>query len=295
MRSGSTGFPLEIKRESHPKSAGIETHRSMVKAWECDSFGHFTVAYYFDRIADASATLRERLGGERWSPVEYAASFVVELRAGEAFHVESGVIGASEGLLRLGHRLFNSATGKLCTAIEERVQLPTGDPLPSEHRIAWDVAKEDPGFADEMSRGLIASARDRVRPTEVDARGELTLASYVHRSSIGCIQLLTAMGLTPDYLREQRKGFSTFGVDLRLEPPGPRAGDALALASGLMHLGSSSVRMIHRLFDARTGRRVATLRQSGVHFDLEARRSTPIPSDLRAKAAALVMRSGTTR
>jgi len=35
-------------------STGIETHRSMVKAWECDSFGHFTVAYYFDRIADAS-------------------------------------------------------------------------------------------------------------------------------------------------------------------------------------------------------------------------------------------------
>ncbi len=44
---------------------GIETHRSMVKAWECDSFGHFTVAYYFDRFADASATLLEMLAAAR--------------------------------------------------------------------------------------------------------------------------------------------------------------------------------------------------------------------------------------
>jgi hypothetical protein len=35
---------------------------------------------------------------------------------------------------------------------------------------------------------------------------------------------------------------------------------------------------------------VATLRQSGVHFDLEARRSTAVPDDLRAKAASLMLR-----
>ncbi len=58
-----------------------------------------------------------------------------------------------------------------------------------------------------------------------------------------------------------------------------------------MHLGSSSVRMVHRLHDSRSGRRVATLRQSGVHFDLDARRSTPIPEELRAKAAGLVLRT----
>jgi acyl-CoA thioesterase FadM len=50
------------------------------------------------------------------------------------------------------------------------------------------------------------------------------------------------------------------------------------------------VRMIHRVTDARSGRRVATLRQSGVHFDLEARRSTAVPDDLRKKAASLILR-----
>jgi acyl-CoA thioester hydrolase len=202
------------------------------------------------------------------------------------------VIATKEGELRLGHRLVNSATGKLCTTVEERMEVPLGGPRPTGPAIEWEAAKEDPGFADEMTAGLVASARDRVRATEVDATGEFSLASYVHRSSIGCIQLLTAMGLTPDYLREARRGFSTFEVALRLDPPRPKAGDPLALMSGLMQLGSSSVRMIHRIADARSGRRVGTLRQSGVHFDLEARRSAPIPQELRGKAAALLMRTG---
>ncbi len=280
-------------------SAAIETHRSMVKAWECDSFGHFTVAYYFDRIADASATARETLAvPEGWAPAEYLARFASELRAGEAFHIESGVIAVENAGLRLGHSLVNSATGKVCTTIEERLQGTPDSPALSTrehealraHAVTWESTKEDPSFADNAAEGWITSARDRARPSELDATGHLGLAGYVHRSSIGCIQLLTAMGLSPDYLREFRRGFSTFEVKLRLEAQGPVAGGALAVTSGLLQLGSSSVRMIHRLSDARSGRRVATLRQSGVHFDLEARRSTPIPAELRAKAASLVLR-----
>ncbi|HLJ20898.1 MAG TPA: thioesterase family protein [Stellaceae bacterium] len=108
-------------------STGIETHRSMVKAWECDSFGHFTVAYYFDRIADASATAREALSiPEGWMPAEYTARFISELRAGEVFHVESGVIAVEDVALRLGHSLINSATGNVCSTIEERLAANAG-------------------------------------------------------------------------------------------------------------------------------------------------------------------------
>jgi acyl-CoA thioester hydrolase len=276
----------------------IETHRSMVKAWECDSFGHFTVAYYFERIADASATARERLAvPEGWTTTEYLARFASELRAGEAFHIESGVVSAEDAVLRLGHSLYNSATGKLCTTIEERLEASPGRALSSRDREAltahaarWESAKDDPGFGDSVTEGWITGARDRVRPAELDETGHLGLAGYVHRSSIGSIQLLTGMGLSPDYLRESRRGFSTFEIKLRLEAPGPVAGDALVVSSGLLQLGSSSVRMIHRLSDARTGRRVALQRQAGVHFDLEARRSTPIPAELRAKAESFVLR-----
>lgn len=283
----------------------IETHRGVVKAWECDSFGHFTVAYYFDRFADASASLRDRLAGEPALPqggtsTEFLARFVSELRAGEALHIESGVIEATANVLRLGHKMINSATGKLATTVEERVQIAAGAwPLEKgqpailgAHGVEWESPEDDPGFADEAAAGFIDSARDRVRRGEVDETGQLALANYVHRSSAGCIQLLTAMGLTPDYLREARRGFSTFEIRLRLESTGPEVGDAVSVQSGLAHLGSSSVRMVHRMFDARARRRVATLRQSGVHFDLEARRSTPIPDEIRRRAAALVVAAG---
>lgn len=285
---------------------GIETHRGMVKAWECDSFGHFTVAYYFDRFADASATLLETLAAERglgtvasWTPTEYHARFVAELRGGEVLHVESGVISAEAAELRVGHRLVNSATGKVCTTVEERVQAKSGAaPLGNAElrrlagpAIGWELAKDDPGFADGAKEGLIPTGRDRVKSWEADESGALALPNYVHRSSVGCIQLLTAMGLPPEYLRDNHRGFSTFEIKLRLDGPGPKPGDALRLESGVMHLGSSSVRMVHRLHDIGSGRRVATLRQSGVHFDLDARRSTPIPGDLRAKAASLVLRA----
>lgn len=281
-------------------STAIETHRSMVKAWECDSFGHFTVAYYFDRIADASATAREMLEvPQGWTPVEYLARFTSELRAGEVFHIESGVIAVEDGAIRLGHNLINSATGNTCSAIEERLAPTSGGPALSARErealgaraVTWETGKPDPGFGDDATEGWITSARDHVRPLEIDATGHLGLAGYVHRSSIGCIQLLTAMGLSPDYLRQARRGFSTFEIKLRLDAPGPVLGQALTVTSGLLQLGTSSMRMIHRLSDARSARRVATLRQSGVHFDLEARRSTPIPAELRAKAESFVLRA----
>ena len=39
-----------------------ETCRSSVAAWECDVFAHLTIAYYFDRLADATAAMLAELG-----------------------------------------------------------------------------------------------------------------------------------------------------------------------------------------------------------------------------------------
>src|SRR5690242_12439068 len=164
-RPGSTVFPPETAAR-HGMSAPIETHRSMVKAWECDSFGHFTVAYYFDRIADASATEREALAvPEDWVPAEYVASFTSELRAGEAFHIESGVITVEDAAVRLGHKLINSASGKLCTTIVERLAATPGSAALSTRErealrtqaVPWDDSKEDGIFGDHTADGFVTS------------------------------------------------------------------------------------------------------------------------------------------
>jgi acyl-CoA thioester hydrolase len=59
--------------------------------------------------------------------------------------------------------------------------------------------------------------------------------------------------------------------------------------SALVHVGNSSLRLFHRMTDARTGGQVATLEQSGVHLDREARRSVPLPDALRSKAVAMLI------
>ena len=48
------------------------------------------------------------------------------------------------------------------------------------------------------------------------------------------------------------------------------------------------MRFYHRMENAETGEEVATLSQYGVHLDLDSRRPTPIPDDLRTRAEHLL-------
>jgi acyl-CoA thioester hydrolase len=89
-------------------------------------------------------------------------------------------------------------------------------------------------------------------------------------------------------MRAEQRGLSTFEFQLSIAAP-LRAGDLVRVQSALAHVGNSSLRLFHRMTDARTGGEVATLEQSGVHLDREARRSAPLPDALRSKALAMVI------
>ena len=61
------------------------------------------------------------------------------------------------------------------------------------------------------------------------------------------------------------------------------------MRSALLHVGGSSIRIFHRLTNAATGELAATLEQSGVHLDLDARRPTALPDELRERARTLLV------
>ena len=74
----------------------IETYRGTVHRWEVDNVDHFTVAYYFDRLSDATLNLLETLGlGAGYVRRERRACLTVdcyvrylhELRVGDIMHV----------------------------------------------------------------------------------------------------------------------------------------------------------------------------------------------------------------
>jgi acyl-CoA thioester hydrolase len=283
--------------------AFMETYRSVVAAWECDVMGHLTIAYYFDRFTDAAFALVERVAPSRapaaaaWRSRELLVRYQHELRAGDGLFIRSAVIGADDEAIRIGHELVNAATLDVATLVEHTLEprdLPYGG-IGEQRRVlaAAVMPWNTPGFeavaAPMRSERMIPTSRDRVKAAEIDERGELALAGVVHRFAHACLQVCIAIGMTPDYMRENRRGFSTFETRLDLVAPPPGAGDGLSVTSGLLATGNSSLRMLHELRNARSGERLALFHQFGVHFDLEARRSAAMPAALRDKAAALLI------
>jgi acyl-CoA thioester hydrolase len=273
----------------------LETYRGTVFRWEVDHNDHFTVAYYFARIADAGFGMLADLG---LSPLDTFTTdcfvrYQRELRVGDVMHVESGVVHAEPGAIVLGHKLFDSGAATLCTTVEQRVRVPGA--LPPEtarrveaRRVAWDGPARERRLRPTGLAGFRDSARDAVKPAELDVSGGVALSHYIHRFSAANGHAIASFGMTPAYMRGEHRGFSTFEFQLELGAP-LRAGDLVRVRSGLLHVGSSSLRLLHVMTREPGDEVVASLEQSGVHFDQEARRPAPLPPPLRERALGLLL------
>jgi acyl-CoA thioester hydrolase len=286
-----------------PPRALVETYRGTVTPGECDVMGHLTMGCYFDRLADAAFALIDRVAptpvppAAAWRSTSVFVRYTRELRAGDGLFIRSGVIGREGDEIRLGHEVVDAATGDVTTRVEHTLaprDLPYGA-FAEQRRVLGEAAIpwESPGFEDiaplNHPERMMESARNRVKAWEVDERGELALSGLVHRFADGCLQLASAIGITPDDIRRQRRGFSTFETRLHIAAPPPGAGDALLLKSGILGTGNSSVRMLHELFMAKSGESLALFYQSGVHFDLEGRRSVPLSPEQKKRAGDLTI------
>ncbi len=268
-----------------------ETYRGVVSAWECDVVEHFTIAYYFDRFADAARNLLElsELGEALTSrvgagPSRIVATFQHELRAGAAFHMTSAVIGTAGQSLSLGHQVIDTASGKPVTWVYETIALP--DLLPAAVRdkltalaTAWPGPEIPAPSARLQTQGAL-TARDRVKPWEIDERERLALPDFVHRFSGAGMHFLTSVGMTGEYMQKNRRGFSTFLLDVEIASEA-KAGERLDVRTAPAHLGNTSLKYVHTMTGA-DGRRVASMVQAGVQLDLDARRPTAFPADIRA-------------
>jgi acyl-CoA thioesterase FadM len=161
-----------------------------------------------------------------------------------------------------------------------------------EQRLAaWNGPEAEPRPELVAIAGFIATARGRVKPNDVDAAGHFALGAIVLRFSNASGQLGAAIGMDADVMQQQRRGFSTFELSLRTSAA-LRLDAPYLIETGIGHLGNSSLRMIHRMTDPRHGAEIARLSQFGVNLDLDARRPTRWPDDIRRRAAALVVPVG---
>ena len=275
-----------------------ETYRGAVPPWQCDVTEHFTIGYYFDRLEESAANLADELGigdlpRRADIPRRIDARFARELRAGASFHVESAALDVDNGL-RVGHRFVDSVNGEVVTWFDEHWDLSAA-PLTSQQRAAiearlavWNgpVAEQRPEPI--ATDAFIPTARGRVKQGDIDAAGHFALGAVVLRFSNSSGQLGAAIGMDAAFMQQQRRGFSTFVLILRISGALPLDAPYL-VETGIGHLGSSSLRMIHRMTDPRSGAEVARLSQYGVNLDLDARRPARWPDDIRGRAERLVV------
>jgi acyl-CoA thioesterase FadM len=275
----------------------LETYRGVVNPWECDVVQHFNITFYFDRFADASRNFLDLVGvsngrdaGMRNGSTRGVATFQHELRAGAGFHILTAVTRTDATVLELGHQVVDSTTGNTVTWFTETFAVPQTLPEGLRRKLAascvpWPGPKTGDRPAPGAHRGKL-TARDRVKPWEIGEDGTMSLPACVLRFSGAALQALTAIGMSGAYMQEQRRGFSTFELDLTRMGEAT-TGEMVDVTTAVSHLGKSSIRLAHRMTGAQ-GREIAFLTQSGVHLDMDARRSTPFPDELRASAQKLL-------
>jgi acyl-CoA thioesterase FadM len=271
----------------------IETYRGAVSPWETDVTEHFTVAFYFDRIAMAEASLAAALGLGATLRAggftrRYDVRYARELRAGSTFHVESAALGG-DGDVRLGHRFIDSLTGEAITWFDVHWD-GVAAKLPANHVAAWDGPEfETRADPTDLSK-LIPTSTGRVQPGDIDEFGRMGICGFIHKFTDASVQIGAAIGLTADYIKTGRRGFSTF--EFRVCISGSLGlGDRYQTRSGIAHLGNSSLRFLHVMSDG-DGREIARLGQFGVTLDLDARRPAPLAPELRERAERLVLPTG---
>lgn len=278
----------------------VETYRGGVIIQECDAFGHLNIAYYVERFADAAHELLQRLApGSRWRTHAVATRYITELRAGDPIAISSGVIALDAATLTIGHAASNGMGGPVTTVTEQVVALDAPD---GEAWAAWRGVLEMSiaGWKEQRfeavalpdQAGPLTTALSRVKTWEADEQGRLSLFGFIDRFSTANLVNMNQVGMNSTYMRAEKRGFATFETRLELALPAPAIGEGVAIKSGLLDLGNSSVKIMHEMRLARGDRRVARLYQAGVHFDLEARRSAPLPDALRAEARKLLIAGG---
>jgi len=285
-----------------------EVYRGWVMPSDCDITEHMTIASYVEKYGDATLALVEDLGfgydyRERdrraFPTVQCHATFNEELRVGDILHIEGALVGRRGKVLSFGQNMINSATGKTvatlhATTLHFDMDSRRSRDVPPEvgaaldaQVVAWSGPEPVSRDFPESLAGFVPSGRDTIKPSEVDVLGHVNFCEYIRRFSAANMHILTAVGFDAEFMRSQRRGVSTFELDIRYLRE-LHVGDLITVRSTLAEVGGSSFRLVHKMFNVRSGELAAQMSQYSVLLDLDARRPVRLPDDIRARAEALI-------
>jgi acyl-CoA thioester hydrolase len=300
---------------------GPEVWRGGVNTWECDEMGHMNVRFYVVRALEGLVGMAAALGMPRaFSPTagatllirEQHIRFLREALAGAALHMRGFVAEIGESEARLVQVLYH-ASGEPAASFQtvvSHVSPVDGRAFPwtdDTRRLAASLTAPIPDFAAARSvdlapvecqaslaradaLGLAHISSGAVLARDCDVFGRMSAEQFIGRVSDGIPGLA---GLTRKAIveaaaeRPTRVGGAV--LEYRLIHLGwPRAGDRIAIRSGLAGVDARTQRLVHWMVDPDGGRVWGAAEAVTVTLDLDKRKIVPVApaaqADLNARA-----------
>ena len=126
-----------------------------------------------------------------------------------------------------------------------------------------------------------------VYPWHCDEMGHMNVMWYVGKFDEGTRHFFHALGLTPQFLRANKRGMAAIEQVIQYKRE-LLAGDIVTVHSVLLEIKEKVVRFQHEMRKADTDEVAAVTILTAVHLDKVARRACAFPAEVRAKAEALL-------
>lgn len=130
-----------------------------------------------------------------------------------------------------------------------------------------------------------------VYPWQCDHIGHMNVMWYVGKFDEATWTFFHHLGVTPTYLRQANRGMAAVQQTIQYRKE-LMAGDVLRVESQLLDMRDKVVRFVHTMMNVEDETPAAICELTGVHMDTAIRKSTPFPSAIREKAAALIAAAG---
>jgi acyl-CoA thioester hydrolase len=134
----------------------------------------------------------------------------------------------------------------------------------------------------QATSGII-TFRGVVYPAQCDAMGHMNVQYYTAAFDQAMWHLVLELGFHPSWLTERHEGWADvrYQINFRREL---RLGQLFHAESAVVKVGNTSLVTVHRIVETESREISAEAEITSVYFDLELRKSRPIPAQIRSAA-----------
>ena len=305
------------------ETLGVEVWRGGVNTWECDEMGHMNVRFYVTRAMEGLVGLAAALGmphayapeaGATLRLREHHIRFLREAQPGGLLHMRAGVLAMDETEAQVVQVLYHSETGEPSATFVSRIShVAAGDarpfawssqareraggltvPLPdyaAARGLSLEPFETQASLARAEALGVKVIAAGAVAPLDCDVFGRMRAEQFIGRISDGIPQLVgqvrsTIAATAPS--QPQRVGGAVLEYRL-VYLDWPRAGDRIAIHSGLAAIEERTQRVVHWMLDPATGKPWGTSVAVAATLDLDARKIIPASPEALKQLSAMTI------